>query len=363
MSESKKSVILDAMGGDLGPSVCVEGAVQAVTEVEFPLQVTLVGDERALQTELRKFPGSEAKIGIVHASDVVRMHDPATDGIRKKDSSIGVAMRLLRDREGDAVVSTGNTGAVMAAGLAYLGRLEGVSRPAIATLFPSETGRILVVDVGANPVCKPQNLLEFAIMGSIYVQSELSVESPRVGLLSNGEEPTKGNDLTVKTNPILASANINFIGNIEGRDVLKGKADVIVCDGFVGNILLKFAESLEGFLTNAVRRQISRNYFSHAGAILMGPFLRRMRRTFDYAEYGGAPLLGLDGMCMICHGASSPRAIRNAIWASERGYDHHVNRKIVDALKRETRVPDNGNGDAAEPATHNPVGARTSTGG
>ena len=182
-------------------------------------------------------------------------------------------------------------------------------------------------------------------------------------MLSIGEEPTKGNDLVIKCNPILAASQLNFIGNIEGRDVLKGKADVIVCDGFVGNILLKFAESLEGFLTNAVRKQISRNYFSHAGAILMGPFLRRMRRTFDYAEYGGAPLLGLNGMCMICHGSSSPKAIRNAIWASERGYDHHVNRKIVDALKRENRVMENGNGVPAEPPHAAVVETRSATGG
>lgn len=362
MPESQKTVILDAMGGDHGPSVCVEGAVQAVTEVDYPLRVTLTGDEPTLRTEMRKFPAGADRIDIAHAPDVVRMHDPATDGIRKKDSSIGVAMRLLRDGSGDAVVSTGNTGAVMAAGLAYLGRLEGVSRPAIAALFPTEAGRALMVDVGANPLCKAQNLLEFAVMGSVYFQNERGVESPRVGLLSIGEEPTKGNDLVIKTNPILASANINFIGNIEGRDVLRGRADVIVCDGFVGNILLKFAESLEGFLTNAVRRQISRNYFSHAGAILMGPFLRRMRRTFDYAEYGGAPLLGLDGMCMICHGSSSPKAIRNAIWASERGYDRHVNSKIVEALKRETRVPDNGNGINGAPA-RGTIEARASGGG
>ncbi len=335
MSDRQKIIILDAMGGDLGPTVCVDGAVQACNEAGYPLKVILVGDERQLEAELTKYHLNGAQIEIVHAPDVVRMDDPPTDGIRKKDSSIGVAMRLLRDKTGDGVVSTGNTGAVMAAGLAYLGRLQGISRPAIACLFPSENGRTLVVDVGANPVCKAQNLVEFGIMGSAYSRSVGGIGNPRVALLSIGEEPTKGNDLTITTHQILATSHLNFVGNVEGRDILRGRADVVVCDGFVGNIMLKFAESLQGFLTNAVRRQISSNYFSRAGAILMGPFLRRMKRTFDYAEYGGAPLLGLDGMCMICHGSSSPRAIKNAIWAVERGFDQKVNERIAEAIQRE----------------------------
>jgi len=335
MSDRQKSIILDAMGGDLGPGVCVEGAVQACNEAGYPLRVILVGDERQLESELAKHHINGSHISIVHAPDVVRMDDPPTDGIRKKDSSIGVGMRLLRDKTGDGIISTGNTGAVMAAGLAYLGRLPGISRPAIACLFPSENGRTLLVDVGANPVCKAQNLVEFGVMGSAYCESVGGVPNPRVALLSIGEEPTKGNDLTILTHQILTTSNLNFVGNVEGRDILRGRADVVVCDGFVGNIMLKFAESLHGFLTNAVRRQISRNYFSRAGAILMGPFLRRMRRTFDYAEYGGAPLLGLDGMCMICHGSSSPKAIKNAIWAVERGFDGRVNDRIVEGIQRE----------------------------
>jgi glycerol-3-phosphate acyltransferase PlsX len=335
MSDRPKTIILDAMGGDHGPAVCVEGAVQACNEAGYSLRVILVGDERQLLAELEKHSLNGADIETAHASEVVRMDDPPTDGIRKKDSSIGVAMRLLNDKAGDGVVSTGNTGAVMAAGLAYLGRLQGISRPAIACLFPSEHGRTLLVDVGANPVCKAQNLVEFGIMGAAYSQTVGRVDHPRVGLLSIGEEPTKGNDLTVTTHQILAKSNLNFVGNVEGRDILRGRADVVVCDGFVGNIMLKFAESLQGFLTNAVRRQISSNYFSRAGAILMGPFLRRMKRTFDYAEYGGAPLLGLDGMCMICHGSSSPRAIKNAIWAVERAFDESVNDRIAEAIARE----------------------------
>jgi glycerol-3-phosphate acyltransferase PlsX len=338
MTDRERIVILDAMGGDRGPAACVEGAAEAVNEAPYTLRVILVGDERTLRTELREHELNGDHIDIEHAADVVNMHDPATDGIRKKDSSISVAMRLLREGRGDAVVSTGNTGAVMASGLANLGRLEGVSRPAIACLFPTETGKTLLLDVGANPVCKPQNMMEFGVMGSVYMRTLNDLPEPRVGLLSIGEEPTKGNDLTITSHGVLASSDLNFIGNIEGRDVLRGRADVVVCDGFVGNIMLKFAESIQGFLVNAVRRQISSNYFSHMGAILMGPFLRRMKKTFDYAEYGGAPLLGLDGHCMICHGASSPRAIKNAIWAVERGFDQRLKERIAEAMQRNGKV-------------------------
>jgi glycerol-3-phosphate acyltransferase PlsX len=336
MAEPVRTVILDAMGGDHGPSVCVKGAVECIKEAPYPLRIVLVGDEAELRAQLRKYHlnGNGQRLEIVHATDVVRMEDPGSDGMRKKDSSISVAMRLHKEGRGNAVVSTGHTGAFMAAGLAHLGRLPGVTRPAIACLFPTEQGRTLLVDVGANPVCKPQNLVEFGIMGSVYVKEVVGVDSPRVGLLSNGEEPSKGNELTINSHRIFRLSRLNFIGNIEGRDILRGRADVVVCDGFVGNIMLKFAESLQSYLTNAVRHQISKNHFSHLGAILMGPFLRRMRRTFDYAEYGGAPLLGLDGVCTVCHGSSSPKAIKNAIWAAEQGVDHHINERIVDALSK-----------------------------
>ncbi|MEW5700643.1 MAG: phosphate acyltransferase PlsX [Candidatus Zixiibacteriota bacterium] len=339
MSQPIPTIILDAMGGDFGPSVCVTGAIEAVRESTTPLQILLVGDEAVLRAELARNHLNGERIEVAHAEEVVQMHEAATEGMRRKNSSIRVAMRLLKDGSGDAVVSTGNTGAVMAAGLADLGRLTGVSRPAIACMFPSETGSTLLLDAGANPVCKPQNLLEFAVMGSVYVQSVIGKDRPSVGLLSIGEESSKGTELTISTHRILSGTPLNFVGNVEGRDILRGRADVVVCDGFVGNIMLKFAESIQGFLINAVRRQISRNYFSHLGAILMGPFLRRMKKTFDYAEYGGAPLLGLDGVCMICHGSSSSRAIKNAIWAAAKSADHHVNQHIVEALAEYAPVP------------------------
>jgi len=320
------------MGGDHGPSVCVEGAVQAILESPREFQVILVGDEPKLREALATHSLNGSRIDVCHAPDVIQMHEPASEGMRRKDSSIRVAMRLLKDGVGSAVVSVGNTGAVMAAGLADLGRLAGVSRPAIASRFPTVNGASLMLDVGANPVCKVQNFVEFAVMGSVFVEGVTGKERPRVALLSIGEEPSKGTDLTLAAHQTLSDLPLNFIGNIEGRDVLTGRADVIVCDGFVGNIVLKFAESLRGFLETSVRRQISSNKFSHLGAILMGPFLRRMRGTFDYAEYGGAPLLGLDGLCMICHGASSAKAIKNAIWATSASVEHHVKDRMVEAL-------------------------------
>lgn len=336
MPEDTKTVILDAMGGDHGPSVCVTGAVEAITEAPDSLKVILVGDEAQLKAELQKhhLNGKGRQLELIHAPEMISMQDHGADGMRRKDTSMYVAMQLLKEGGGSAVVSTGHTGAFMAAGLAQLGRLPGVTRPAIACLFPTEKGRTLLLDVGANPVCKPQNMVEFGVMGSVYVHEVIGVDSPRVGLLSNGEEPTKGTGLTISAHRILAGSRLNFIGNIEGRDILRGRADVVVCDGFVGNIMLKFTESLQSFLTSAVRRQVQRNYFSRMGAILMGPFLRRMRRTFDYSEYGGAPLLGLNGICMVCHGSSSPKAIKNAIWAAARSADHQINRHIVDALDK-----------------------------
>lgn len=336
--DSERTIILDAMGGDHGPGVCVEGAVQAIRESRHPLNVILVGDKQVLELEMEKHSLNGNALEIVHAPDFIRMDEAATEGIRRKDTSIRVSMRLVKERRGGAVVSAGNTGAVMAAGLVDLGRLPGVSRPAIASRFPTEHEPALLLDVGANPVCKASNLIEFAVMGTAYMTAAVGHSRPSVALLSIGEESSKGTESTIAAHQKLVDMDLNFVGNIEGRDILKGRAEVVVCDGFVGNILLKFAESLRGYLEGAVRRQISCNYFSHFGAILMGPFLRRMRNRFDYAEYGGAPLLGLKGLCLICHGSSSPKAIKNAIWAAATGAEHHVNDLIVEALAATSKI-------------------------
>jgi glycerol-3-phosphate acyltransferase PlsX len=223
-------------------------------------------------------------------------------------------MKMHKEGEVGAVFSAGNTGAVMATAVLTLGRVRGVSRPAIAATFPNKHEQTtLLLDVGANVDVRPEHLLQFAQMGAIYSEDILKVKSPRVGLLSIGEEATKGNDLIISSHDLLRKGGFNFVGNVEGRDILEGNCDVVICDGFIGNILLKFAESVKVFLETRVKRQVSSNYFSRAGAILMGPFLRRMKRSFDYAEYGGAPLLGINGNCIIGHGNSSAKAVVNAI--------------------------------------------------
>jgi glycerol-3-phosphate acyltransferase PlsX len=304
------------MGADLGPQPLIIGAVEFLKNpINKGMALVLVGDEALIREQLSRLKvNGHLALSVAHASEVVEMHTPATEGLKKKDSSIAVAMRMHKIGEVSAVVSAGNTGAVMATAVLTLGRLEGVSRPAIAAAFPNRHERMtLLIDVGANVDVKAENLLQFAQMGACYAEDILKVKSPRVGLLSIGEESTKGNELTAASHELLRRGSFNFIGNVEGRDILEGNCDVVVCDGFIGNILLKFAESIKGFLETRTRKQVSSNYFSRAGAILMGPFLRRMRRSFDYAEYGGAPLLGINGNCIIGHGKSSSFAINNAI--------------------------------------------------
>lgn len=342
MPEITRAIAIDAMGTEGGVAVCVEGVFDYLTDADTPHRVVLVGDEATLNTTLdqhyAKHPQREL-VGVAHASETVEMKQRASDGLKKKDSSIAVAVRLQREGKVAATVSPGHTGAFMAASLLTLGRLENVSRPAIATFFPTEAGSTLILDVGANPTCKAQNLFEFAIMGSVYSAAVMGNATPRVALLSNGEERSKGNELTIATYELLAQSTLNFIGNVEGRDILRGRADVIVCDGFVGNIMLKFAESVRGFVTNAFSRQISSNNFSRLGAILMGPFLRRLRRTFDYAEVGGAPMLGVRGICIVCHGRSSARAITSALHMAAKMMDANVNTHINNALTNGIRKP------------------------
>jgi glycerol-3-phosphate acyltransferase PlsX len=261
------------------------------------------------------------------------MHISATDGVRMRDSSIAVGLRLVKDKQADAFVSPGNTGAVMATSLLTLGRIEGVNRPAITAVFPTATGRhTVVLDVGANSDCKPQHLSQFAVMGSIYSSVIYHHESPRVGLVSIGEERSKGNELIFNAQKLLKHSNINFVGNIEGRDILSGTIDVAVTDGFTGNILLKFAESVQPMLVKSIQRQVQTNVFSRVGVILLAPFLRRMKNRWDYAESGGAPLLGVNGVVIICHGSSNTRAISNAVAAAYEMAAKGIKERIHDEL-------------------------------
>jgi len=306
-------IALDAMGGDAGPAVNVEGAVAAARELG--LGVILVGVQEEIRRHLDRHDLRGLPIKVRHASEVVEMEEsPSTALRKKKDSSIRVAVDLVRSGDADAVVSAGNTGAVMAITLAVLGPLAGVERPAIAAALPTLAGHAILLDVGANVDCKPRHLVQFAIMGNVYARQVLGKARPRVGLLSIGEEETKGNELTKEAFRALEEEpGIEFIGNVEGVDVFKGHADVVVCDGFTGNVALKIGESVAETIMALVREEVTADLRSRAGALLLKPAFRRLQRRLDYSEVGGAPLLGVNGITIISHGRSSAKAIRNAL--------------------------------------------------
>lgn len=326
-------VAVDAMGGDNAPFVEVEGAVAAARE--WGVSIILVGDSNRLEDELKKFDINGLDIRIRHASEVVGMHDSASDAIRKKkDSSIRVAFNLVKNGEANAVVSAGNSGATMAAGMFVLKRIRGIDRPAIATIIPNLKSQTLVLDVGGNVDCKPHHLSQFALMGNVYVKHFLGKECPRVGLLSNGEEETKGNDLVREAHQMLKGSNFNYIGPVEGRDIYNGRVDVVVCDGFVGNVVLKVSEGLAEAIGTMLRREISGSILTKIGYLLARPAFRSFKKKMDYAEVGGAPLLGIEGTGVICHGGSSSRAVMNAINQAREYEAKKVNDELIVQLQK-----------------------------
>ncbi len=327
-------IAVDAMGGDFAPQAVVAGAVQA--SKEFGVGVILVGIQQTIEAELKKHPAaSSLPIEIRNASQVVDMLDsPATVFRRKKDSSIRVANELVKQGEAAGVISAGHTGAAMATSLFVLGKLEGVERPAIATFMPTVKGTCIVLDVGANVDCKPFHLLHFAIMGEVYAKYLLKNPNPKVGLLSIGEEETKGNELTKEAFKLLTETSLNFIGNVEGRDVMSGKADVVVCDGFIGNVVLKLSEAVADTIAYMIRENIGDNLIRKLGYFMMRPAFRALKRRVDYAEYGGAPLIGINGISIISHGRSSDRAITNAIRVAAQLARSEVNRHIHEDIKK-----------------------------
>jgi glycerol-3-phosphate acyltransferase PlsX len=306
-------VALDAMGGDYAPSVNIEGAVETVEEHD-DIDVILVGNETLIKNELRSKRYNVARISIEHASQVIEMLDSSTTAIRKKkDSSIRIGIDLVKSGRADAFVSAGHSGVVMATSLLLLGRSKGVDRPAIATIMPTLKDTFILVDAGANVDSKPENLLQFALMGNTYCKLVLNKANPKVGLLSIGEEDTKGNELTKETFKLLKGTQLNFIGNIEGKDIFTGKADVVVCDGFIGNIALKISEGLAETIIKMLKREITAVSTGRVGYLLMKPAIRNFKKRTDYDEYGGAPLLGINGTCIISHGRSTSKAIKNAL--------------------------------------------------
>ncbi len=324
------AVALDAMGGDRGPGPLVEGAVAAARD--FGIEVILVGDKPLLEKELERLKADGLPICIQHATQVVGMAEAPSEALRrKKDSSIRVAFNLAKEGKAQGVVSAGNSGATLATAMFVLGRVKGI-RPAIATLIPTlkETG--LMIDVGANVDCKPHHLLQFGIMGSIFAKEFLKKPSPRIGLLSIGEEDSKGNQQVKKAYDFLAAADLNFVGNVEGRDVFKGDVDVVVCDGFVGNICLKLSEGLAEAVLTMLRNEIEGNLLAVMGYGLAKKAFRRFKQRVDYSEYGGAPLLGVKGTVIICHGRSGPRALKNAIRVADNLAALNLSEKIQNSI-------------------------------
>ncbi len=327
-------IAVDAMGGDNAPHAVVAGAVHAAKE--DGIGIILVGIEQTIQAELKKHHHtSSLPIEIRNATEVVDMLDsPATVFRRKKDSSIRVANDLVKNGEAVAVISAGHTGAAMATSLFVLGPLERIERPAIATFMPTIKGTSIVLDVGANVDCKPSHLLQFAIMGEVYAKYLLKNPNPRVGLLSIGEEATKGNELTKEAFKLLTETSLNFIGNVEGRDVMSGKADVVVCDGFIGNVVLKVSEAVAETIGLMLRENVGDNMIRKLGYMMMRPAFRALKRRVDYAEYGGAPLIGINGISIISHGRSSDRAIKNAIRVASELAKSDVNKHIHEDIEK-----------------------------
>lgn len=347
--EATYTVALDVMGADKGPEEIIRGGVDAARHLGEKLHLVLVGHRDKVQPALDHLQDVPKSVSIAHAESEVSMRVAATEALRMRDSSISVGVRLVKDGSADAFVSPGNTGAVMATSLLTLGRIEGVSRPAVTALFPTESGKpCVMLDCGANVDCKPLHLQQFAVMGSVYSSIVFNQESPRVGLMSIGEERSKGNELIFEAHERLKESKINFVGNIEGRDVLAGTVDVVVTDGFTGNIILKFAESVQPLLMKAVKRQIDTNIFSRMGVYLMLPFMKRMKKVFDYAEYGGAPLLGVNGIVIICHGSSNARATARATEIAWEMAAKKIKERIHDELITNHFGKSNGSKDSSQ---------------
>jgi glycerol-3-phosphate acyltransferase PlsX len=328
------TIALDAMGGDHFPKPEVEGAIQAAKA--FDVKIILVGREEVVKRELVRHEGWQyLPIEIRHANEQITMEESAGKALRsKKDSSIRVASRLVREGIAQGVVSAGNTGAVMATAKMVQGMLTGVDRPALASAFPTLNGKSAVMlDVGANVDCTPKMLAQFAVMGNAYSRVIFRNKHPRVGLLSIGEEEHKGNSLTHEARPMLKSlTNLNFIGNVEGRDVYTGVADVIVCDGFVGNVALKVSEGLVEVIRQLLKQSLKASITRKVGAYLARGAFNDFKKRVDYSEYGGAPLLGLNGICVICHGRSNAKAIRNAIRITKEFAEGKINERIASEL-------------------------------
>ena len=335
-------IALDAMGGDFGPPSLVAGAVMALREYHHIQKLYLVGDQRQIETELEKHRCNDSRIEIVHSTQVVEMSDKAWSAVRrKKHSSVSRAVDLVKHDQADAIVSAGHTGAAVAASIVKLRTLDGIDRPGIAAVLPTQFNVFVLIDAGATIDSRPEHLLQYAIMGSVYSRHVLGYKNPTVGLVSLGEEDVKGTELTKEVFKMLKKSRLNFVGNIEGRHLFEDPVEVVVCDGFVGNVILKTSESIAVAIFKWLKHELTRTKVRMAGAYVARHAFNDIKRKTNYEEYGGSPLLGVNGICIIAHGASTPLAIKNALRVAAESIEHRVNPHIVEEVRRyhETTAP------------------------
>lgn len=325
-------IAIDAMGGDYAPDEIVAGAVEAARQLDKDDELLLVGPQELIQAKLTGLGFRNGPVTVVDAPDVIGMDEPPVESLRTKPkSSIAVMAKLAKHEEADAVISAGNTGACVAAFQMRMRTLPGVNRPGIAVVFPMSAGPVTICDVGANIACKPINLYQYGLMSSIYAKSILGIGKPRVGLMSIGQEDAKGNEVVKRTRELLRSdPRMDFIGNIEGRDIFRGVCDVVVCEGFVGNVILKLTEGAVDGLFRAIKQELMQE--KARLALKFKPIIMRVYQKHDYNEYGGAPLLGINGTALICHGSSKSRTIRNAVFAAKKCHTQRINDKITECL-------------------------------
>jgi len=345
-------IAIDAMGGDKAPEAVIAGAIEALKSLEQDDEIILVGPKSVIESKLPKVISRQGRLSVEEAPDVIGMDESPIDSLRKKPrSSIGVLAKLGKLGRADAVISAGNTGACVVAFQMRMRNIEGVNRPGIAVVFPTFEGPVTICDVGANIACKPINLYQYAIMSTIYARQLFGIQNPRVGLMSIGEEDAKGNENVKKARELIKrDPKVKFIGNIEGRDIFKGVCDVAICDGFVGNVILKLTEGLVDGLFKTIKKEIMSNRMRFVLGPIFGGVMRDIYRKHDYNEYGGALLLGVNGTAIICHGASEDRTIRNAILISKKYHKEGINAKIAEYLAA-SKIKDESNGDEPQGVT------------
>lgn len=328
-------IALDAMGGDFGPPNLVAGAALALREYPRISKLFLVGDTAQIEAELRKLGCNDSRIEIVHSTQVVDMSDRAWSAVRrKKDSSVSRAVDLVKHGQANAIVSAGHTGAAVAASMVKLRTLPGIYRPGIAAVLPTETNVFVLMDAGANIDARPEHLVQYAFMGSVYSSHVLGYKNPTVGLISLGEEDVKGNEMTKEVFKMLKKSSLNFVGNIEGRHLFEDPVEVVVCDGFVGNVILKTCESISVAIFQWLKHELSRTPMRKVGAFLARESFRTIKDKTNYEEYGGSPLLGVNGICIIAHGSSTPLAVKNALRVAAESIEHQVNPHIIEEVQR-----------------------------